>query len=63
MKDSNSVPLIFECTYLQTVLTKYVLLFREVSVQICDEPDIVTKGDTNSSDDNDEEDEKEGSAE
>ena len=49
--------------YLQTVLTKYVLLFREVSVQICDEPDIVTKGDANSSDDNDGEDKKEGSAE
>ena len=45
------------------MLTKYVLLFREVSVQICDEPDIVTKGDTNSSDDNDEEDKKEESAE
>merc|ERR1719500_1749954 len=36
---------------------------REVSVQICDEPDIVTKGDTNSPDDNDEEDNKGDSSE
>ena len=46
-----------------TICVLLNICFREVSVQICDEPDIVTKGDANSSDDNDEEDKKGENAE